>query len=142
MDQSAIRHRAHHASAHRIAGGRRRIYMQAHDTDEDGLPIIQPEAAGTQGLPPVLRRFSNKQQENEFIIRCLQKWNAAGKSWRDIGVVYRSKSTGLRLAKALGSAGIPYLLTHDKASKANYSIDVSSDVKLTHPSDLKLTHLG
>lgn len=98
-------------------------YMRAHDTDEDGLPIIQPEAAGTQGLPPVLRRFSNKQQENEFIIRCLQKWNAAGKSWRDIGVVYRSKSTGLRLAKALGSAGIPYLLTHDKASKAKYSIE-------------------
>lgn len=97
--------------------------IQAHEADDDGLPIIQPEAAGVDGLPPVLRSFSNKQQESEFIIRCLQKWHVAGKSWRDIGVVYRSQSTGIRLAKALESAGIPYLLTHDKASKASYSIE-------------------
>lgn len=98
-------------------------YMRALDTDEDGLPIVQPEAAGTEGLPPVLRSFSNTLHEAEFIIRCLRKWHSDGKSWRDIGVVYRSKSTGRRLAKALGSAGIPYLLTHDKAAKANYSIE-------------------
>lgn len=97
--------------------------MKSQDTDEDGLPIIQPEAAGIEGLPPVLRSFSDKQQESEFIVRCLQKWHDAGKPWRDIGVVYRSKSTGMRLAKALEGAGIPYLLTHDKASKASYSIE-------------------
>jgi superfamily I DNA/RNA helicase len=97
--------------------------MKSQDTDEDGLPIIKPEAAGIEGLPPVLRSFSNKQQESEFIIRCVQKWHDGGKPWRDIGVVYRSQSTGIRLAKALENAGIPFLLTHDKASKASYSIE-------------------
>lgn len=34
--------------------------------------------------------------------------------------MYRSAWIGSRIAKALDNAGIPYLLTHDKATKAQY----------------------
>jgi superfamily I DNA/RNA helicase len=100
-------------------------YVQEHDADEDQIPLIKPEAGGGDGAPPVLREFNSTDQESRFIVKCLAHWHANGRSWRDIALVYRSYGTGVRLAKALESASIPFLLTHDKASKASY--DPSQD---------------
>src|SRR5690606_5769840 len=95
-------------------------YLKEQEADDDEIPLIRPEAGGVEGAAPVLREFSRKDDESAFIVKCLQRWQQQGRAWRDIAIVYRSYSTGVRLAKALETAGIPYLLTHDKAAKESY----------------------
>lgn len=95
-------------------------YLQEHDSDEDHLPLIKPESGGVDGALPIVREFSNPTDETQFIARCIAKWNKDGCELREIAVVYRSARIGARVAKALDQAGIPYLLTHDKAAKAQY----------------------
>lgn len=95
-------------------------YLQENASDEDHLPLIKPESGGANGPLPIVREFSNPTDEARFISRCIAKWNKDGCELRDIAVVYRSAWIGARVAKALDQAGIPYLLTHDKAAKAQY----------------------
>ncbi len=95
-------------------------YLQEHASDEDHLPLIKPESGGVNGALPIVREFDSPADEAQFIARCIAKWNSDGCELRDIAVVYRSAWIGARVAKALDQAGIPYLLTHDKAAKAQY----------------------
>ncbi|MEE2730753.1 MAG: 3'-5' exonuclease [Pseudomonadota bacterium] len=95
-------------------------YLQEHASDEDHLPLIKPESGGVNGALPIVREFSNPDDEARFIARCITKWHQDGCELRDIAVVYRSAWIGARVAHALDHAGIPYLLTHDKAAKAQY----------------------
>ncbi|MCP5014275.1 MAG: AAA family ATPase [Ketobacter sp.] len=95
-------------------------YLQEHTSDEDHLPLIKPESGGVSGALPIVREFSNPADEAQFIARCITKWHQDGCELRDIAVVYRSAWIGARVAQALEHAGTPYLLTHDKAAKAQY----------------------
>ncbi|MDY6920032.1 MAG: 3'-5' exonuclease [Pseudomonadota bacterium] len=95
-------------------------YLQEQDTDDDHLPLIKPESGGINGANPIVREFKTAEDEAGFIARCIQKWHKAGANLQDIAIVYRTTKVGTRIAKALGQAGIPYLLTHDRASKAQY----------------------
>lgn len=106
-------------------------YMQEYEADEDSIPLIRPEAGGKVGQPPVLRRCADPQAENEFIIKCLRKWQTLGRAWRDIAIVFRSGKTGARLARALDSANIPFLLAHDKTTKSDYDPEVNRVSLLT-----------
>ncbi|MGC1507354.1 DEAD/DEAH box helicase [Ketobacter sp.] len=95
-------------------------YLQEQESDEDHLPLIKPESGGVNGSDPIVREFDTAEEEANFIARCIEKWNNAGCELRDIAIVYRTAKIGVRLAKTLEQAKIPYLLTHDKASKAKY----------------------
>jgi hypothetical protein len=95
-------------------------YVQEHDADDDSIPLIKPEAGGKDGALPELREFHSKEDESAFIVKCLQRWHQGGRAWNDVALVYRHLATGKRLARVLDDAGIPYLLTHDRAGKASF----------------------
>ena len=65
-------------------------YLQEHASDEDHLPLIKPESGGVNGALPIVREFSNPDDEARFIARCISKWHQDGCELRDIAVVYRS----------------------------------------------------
>src|SRR5690606_25228570 len=98
-------------------------WLQEKDADEDGIPLIKPEAGGNDGSVPELREFHSPQEESAFVVRCLQHWRASGRAWGEIALVYRHLATGARLARALDKADIPYLLTHDRVGKAQFDPD-------------------
>ena len=106
-------------------------YLQQQPNQEEQIPLIKPESGGLDGPLPIVREFDSADDEAEFIVRCIEKWNKQGCELRNVAVVFRSQYVGARLAQALEEASIPYLLSHDKASKSKYDPQVDRISLLT-----------
>ncbi len=97
-----------------------RHYLNPHSTDEDHIPLIEPEAAGNSGPTPEVRQFDQFRDEVAYTIKCLKQWHNNGVSWGDIAVLSVNKWQGKELSKQLKQAGIPHLLTDSKQHKKDY----------------------
>ncbi|HID82224.1 MAG TPA: DNA helicase II [Chromatiales bacterium] len=97
-----------------------RHYLNPHTTDEDHIPLIEPEAAGSTGPSPEIRKFNRFDDEINYTVKCLKQWRKQGIYWRNIAVLSTSKWQGKEIAKQLGEAKIPYLLADSKKHKNAY----------------------
>jgi hypothetical protein len=97
-----------------------RHYLDPQSADEDHIPLVEPEAAGTNGPPPEVRYFENLQKEIDFTVKCLQKWYQQGVFWGDIAVLTSANFQGKQLGQVLGEAGIPHNWLVNKSAKQSY----------------------
>lgn len=109
-------------------------FLQAHDADEDHVPLIAPEVAGVSGPEPQFRRFDNFNDEAHYVARCIQKWQRNGQPLNNIAVIYGYKWQAQVLQRALKRAGILHIWLKDADSKKAYDANAESVALLTRQS--------
>lgn len=106
-------------------------FLQAQDADDDHIPLIAPEVAGTSGPPPQFRRFDHFNDEAHYIARCIGKWHTQGKALNNIAVVYAYHWQAGPIQKALKTAGVACAWLKGKNEKKNYDANADSVTLLT-----------
>ena len=96
-------------------------FLQPSEADEDHIPLIRPEAAGTTGPRPAFRFHQNLADEVHYAVQCIRKWHANGTPLSEIAVLYFKKEHGGMMLDALHDAGIPglWMGSHDKKAAYN-----------------------
>jgi hypothetical protein len=92
----------------------------AKATDEDHIPMIQPETGGASGPGPAFRQFASLGDEIAYATRCISTWHQRGDFLGDIAVICMKPDHGKRIADQLQAHGIPHLLMADRTSKRAY----------------------
>jgi len=95
-------------------------YLEQQDTDDDHIPLIQPEAAGNTGPEPVVRQLKSLKDEADYAAACISKWHAQGVSWSDIAVLCFTRYQGDIVAGCLRGRDIPFLWMSDGKHKRAY----------------------
>ena len=113
--------------AYRFAGD----YFASCDSDDDHIPLVKPEAAGTSGPAPLTRHFGHWQEEVSYTLQCLLAWKEQGLDWRDMAIVYMAGYQGGHIAKQLQQAQIPHLWMGTKEYKQAYDPGVDRVTVLT-----------
>lgn len=93
-----------------------------HSDDAD-IPIVEPRGAGRNGEAPVIKQFSDLNEEIAFCLRCLKNWQKNGKAWGDIAILYPGGMAGTRIAKAMQKAAVPFFWLATSSNKRNYRPD-------------------
>lgn len=99
-------------------------FLNPHESDEDHIPIIEPEVGGNSGPEPVFKRFKQIDDEIDFTVRCLSSWHQNKTSWKDICILTCPGSKiATQLIKKLDLAGIPYHWLVKSKDRKNYEFD-------------------
>lgn len=98
-----------------------RQYFDPHDADDDHIPLIEPEAAGMNGPDPAIRSFASLQEEINYAIECLAKWNKQGVQWADMAILYPTINVGKMIVNQLSTSNLPYAWLKDKQNKTAYN---------------------
>ena len=92
----------------------------AKATDDDHIPMLQPETGGASGPGPAFRQFASLGDEIAYATRCISTWHQRGDFLGDIAVICMKPDHGKRIADQLQAHGIPHLLMADRTSKRAY----------------------
>lgn len=109
-------------------------FLQAQDADDDHVPLIAPEVAGTSGPPPQFRRFDNFNDEARYIARCVRKWHVNGLPLNNIAVIYGHHWQAEALQRALKNTGMPCAWHKAVADKKRYDSNADRVTLLTRQS--------
>jgi superfamily I DNA/RNA helicase len=104
-------------------------YLAPSDSDEDHVPLVEPQAAGRRGPAPYLKTCRSLDEEINYIAHTLKRLNADGTAWRDICVTCRTKSLAERFVAGLGFSGLPIQSLVRQAEKKSFDPD-SDTVKV------------
>ncbi len=99
--------------------------LDAHDADDDGIPVIAPESAGRRGIVPIISHRVNLKAELDYIVQCFREQHSAGLAWRDMAILYRLRFIGVEAVKVFQASGIPAFWLQEK--KQNRHFDPSAD---------------
>ena len=98
-------------------------YLVPADSDEDHIPLLEPQSAGRHGYKPFMKRLPSFEDEAKYIARNLKRMHDEGMRWLDMCVVYRSNWMGQELYRILQEEGVPmqWLASqhHKKSFNAN-----------------------
>jgi hypothetical protein len=102
-----------------------RNYLAPSDSDDDHVPLIEPQASGRRGPPPYLKLCDSRKEEIRYIAHTLKRLRSEGMAWREMCVACRSKGLAEGVASGLGVAGIPVdsLITRAEKKSFDRSID-------------------
>lgn len=82
-------------------------FLEAHDCDDDEIPIIAPECGGKDtGISPVFSQFHHAREETDNILSTIARWQQQGCAPGDIAVLCYFKSQGEALKDQLAVQGI------------------------------------
>lgn len=109
-------------------------FLQEKNTDEDSVPLVKPEVGGNSGIAPVFRLLESREEELNFICRCLQKWHSDGVAWKDMAVIYCHHHFGEALARKLNQYAIPNLCMRDNKTRGLYNPVDDQVLLVTRPS--------
>lgn len=109
-------------------------FIQAHDADEDHVPLIKPEVAGVNGPPPAFRRFPTLADEASYMVRCIKAWQAQGAELNSIAIIYANHAQGSRYHNALKAADVPSSCLQSHADKRAYDPQANQIVLLSRQS--------
>lgn len=94
--------------------------LKPSDADEDGVPLLVPQAAGRGGTEPLVINLPSLKDEAEFIVKRLKDAHRGGMAWREMAVIYREYERDAKLLrKLLPAHGIPLVYFKD----ATYAAD-------------------
>ncbi len=99
------------------------LYLNPQNADDDHIPLIAPEIAGSSGPPPVVRRFGRFEGEVNYAVKCAKQWHQRGTRWGDMAILYVKKSHGRLIARRLKEEQVPYLLADTGQNKRAYNPD-------------------
>ena len=106
-------------------------YLDPHSADDDHIPIVEPEAGGTNGPEPVVRTFGSLGEEIAYTVAALRKWHEQGVPWSDMAVLCVSKYQGCELSSRLSAAAVPHTWLDSKESKGSYDPAIDQVAVLT-----------
>ncbi|MBT7307790.1 MAG: AAA family ATPase [Gammaproteobacteria bacterium] len=96
-------------------------YLNHETADEDHLPIVEPESIGRHGPPPVVKVFSNYENEGRYIARILRQIHDRQETpWSDMCVTYRSSWMGEKLNQYLADEAVPCQWLGDQQAKKQF----------------------
>ena len=81
--------------------------LKPEDADEDGVPLIEPHAAGRHGPEPRLLRFATLREEAAYLAEVFAELHEDGHHWADMAVIYRQQFVEEEISAAFERAGIP-----------------------------------
>ncbi len=96
-------------------------FLCPEEADDDHIPVVRPEAAGTTGPKPAFRFHDSIEAEIDFAVTCIRKWQAAGSPLSEIALVYLNAAHGKIISERLKSANIPCLWMASPAHKSAYN---------------------
>ncbi|PTD97699.1 3'-5' exonuclease [Pseudothauera lacus] len=108
-----------------------RQYLNPQATDEDHIPLVEPEAAGISGPPPVVKQLGSFDEELEYTVACIRKWRANKVSMKDIAVLYATNAQGAKLSRRLQKEGIPHQWLGTRQHKMSYDSEADSMALMT-----------
>jgi len=98
--------------------------LQKEIKDQSDIPQVAPQSAGGSGAPPVVRQFTNIEEEITWLVRCLRTWHdERSMAFRDIAILYPGGEAGQKMEEALQQAKIPCIWLKDSKTRKNYRID-------------------
>ncbi len=93
--------------------------LKPEDADEDGIPLLQPQAADRHGPEPELLRFATLRDEANQFARLFMQLNAENCSWSDMAVVFRTGLVGNEITTAFQRLGIPTVMLTKRARESD-----------------------
>ena len=96
-------------------------FISEAESDDDHIPVIAPESAGSSGPAPVFRLFEQQSQELDYVIRCVKKWLDSGHIPNEIALLVPSNKLAESIAERLAKAGIPNQCLVGRDKKAAYN---------------------
>ena len=109
-------------------------FLKAQDADDDHIPLIAPEVAGTNGPAPQFRRFDYFSEEAAYIARCISKWHQQGKPLNSMAVVYGHNWQAGPIHKAIEAKGVACSWLKGKTEKSAYDASAGRVALLTRQS--------
>jgi superfamily I DNA/RNA helicase len=117
------------------ASGFARELLAPVDADEDGIPLVFPEAGDRSGVRPRFAQLASARMEAQHIAETLRAQHAKGVPWNEMGVFYTAQFVAEEIAGALQAMDVPFDWLKDAAFK---SVDPSRpSVKLMTPHSSK-----
>lgn len=95
-------------------------FMSATESDEDGIPLVEPESSGATGPNPVYKEFAWQNEEVAFLCACIEKWLGKGVPANNIAVIVPTKKLANDISQQLANRKISNLCLVDKKSKTAY----------------------
>lgn len=102
-----------------------RHYLSPAESDDDHVPLIEPQGSGRRGPAPYLKFCKSKDEEIQYIAHTLKRLNEGGTAWREMCVTCRSKGFAEAVATGLEKAGIPVTRLIESREKKRF--DPASD---------------
>ncbi|MEQ1843362.1 MAG: 3'-5' exonuclease, partial [Verrucomicrobiales bacterium] len=93
--------------------------------DDDHIPLIEPESAGTSGAQPVFRLEESFDDEVKYAARCVERWVAKGVPLNEIAIICFKERQGAAVSRLFSQAGIEHLWMGTRTTKRAY--DPGSD---------------
>lgn len=110
------------AFAYRFASN----YLSPKESDEDHVPLVEPEAAGRSGPEPHFKLLQSEVDEMDYIARALRAMQEKrGQAWGDMLITCVTKRHADRVCAALEKHSIPHCRIIDQREKK--SLDVQAD---------------
>lgn len=104
-------------------------YLSPGDSDEDHIPLVEPEYVGRHGPKPYCKKLSSFQNEIQYITSNLKRLNSEGMPWSDMCVTYHANWMGEKLYEQFIKQGITVKWLSSQQDKKKYRPDDNS-VKL------------
>jgi superfamily I DNA/RNA helicase len=82
-------------------------YLVPADSDEDHIPLLEPQSAGRHGYKPFMKQLSSFEEEASYVARNLKRIHDGGMQWLDMCVLYPHRWMGEKLKDAFQAEGIP-----------------------------------
>lgn len=88
--------------------------LSPKDAEEEFAPTVQPMSAGRRGPKPLLIKLPTMRAEADFLAGRIEEAEKGGAPWCDMAVIYRHRSIGDEVSRALTRKGIPFQLPDSK----------------------------
>lgn len=96
-------------------------YLDRKTTDDDNIPVIQPQSAGRHGPLPVVKIFDSFNREANYISRIFYKLNVENDiPWADMCITYRKNWMGKILYSACREQKIPVQWLRNSNAKKRF----------------------
>ncbi|MGB5541591.1 MAG: 3'-5' exonuclease, partial [Gammaproteobacteria bacterium] len=95
-------------------------YLVPADSDEDHIPLIEPQSAGRHGYKPFLKQLSSFDEEARYVAKNLKRIHDDGLPWLDMCVLYPQRWMGEKLQQAFQVEGIPTQWLGSQSEKKSF----------------------
>ncbi len=108
--------------------------LGAKGADEDHIPLVEPESAGTSGAPPVFRMFERFDEECVYAVRCIRMWLEKEVPANEMAIICFKKWQGEAVSALLTKDGIGHLWMGESKGKKAYDPAVEKVTVVLAPS--------
>jgi hypothetical protein len=108
-----------------FAAGFAEELLTPEEAEEDGVPLLRPQAAGRRGPRPQVIQLPSLGEELKYVAGHLQQLHDEGYAWRDMALLHRGGFMGEEAAQRLRKTAIPFQLVGKGAGQS--ALDTRAD---------------